>query len=220
MSDLSRSSSLPLSDRAPVPHKLRQMPAAWLQQRLKLVPASPMLRDRPSSLVLLDRLERAAETDAALCLSAHALPPREAVWWACMCARSTAPAAALDADSAAGHAAEDWVRSPGDAARARAYRLAHQAKFQSPEAMAAMAAFWTGAADAMPVTAETARAQQGRSVENAVRMAAVRGPVHARALRVHAFLQSARDIAAGGAGRIGAGSGAGPGPGSGAETEN
>ena len=209
MSEVSNSPVAPSVDRAGASHKLRQMPAAWLQLRLKLVPASPMLRDRPSSLVLLDRLERAAEADAALCLAAHALPPREAVWWACMCARYSAPAAPLEADAAAGRSAEDWVRSPADAARARAYRLAHRAKFQAPEAMAAMAAVWTGAAQAMPVTEETARAQQGRSVENAVRMAAVRGPVHARATRLHAFLQSARDIAAGGAGRIEASAGVG-----------
>lgn len=188
-----------------VPGKLRMMPLAWLQARLKVEGDAPLLRDRPSSAMLIDRLEQAALADAAICLAANALPPREAVWWACMCVRHTALPEPLAIDLAARDAAETWVRNPGEAARARAYRAEHRARFQSAEAMACMGAFWTGQADIQDAPDNAARSQIGRSVENAVRMSAVRGPVPERPARLHAFLQSARDIARGGAGRLDAG---------------
>ncbi|MGI4745063.1 MAG: DUF6931 family protein [Janthinobacterium lividum] len=182
--------------------KLQQPPAAWMQARLKLAAGNPLLDDSPSSALLIDRLDQAGRIDEALCLAAYALPPREAVWWACMCARHTKPAEPLAADVTAGEVAEAWVRSPGEPARARAYRAAHQARFQSPESMAAMGAFWSGQPDILRVPEDTARGQVGRSVENAVRMSAVRGPMPEQPARLRAFLQSARDIARGGAGRL------------------
>jgi len=185
--------------------KLRAMPLAWLQARLKLDRQGPLLHGRPSSALLMDRLERAGLIDAAICLAANALPPREAVWWACMCARHTAPSESLATDLAAGEAAELWVRNPSESARARAYQAAHRARFQSAEAMACMGAFWTGQAEILNAPDDAALSQIGRSVENAVRMSAVRGAMPERPDRLRAFLQSARDIARGGAGRLDAG---------------
>lgn len=192
--------------------KLRAMPAAWLQARLKFDRDAKLLRDRPSSALLIDRLEQAHLTDAAICLAANALPPREAVWWACMCVRHTTTAGSSSADVAAREAAESWVRDPSERVRALAYRSARRARFQSAEAMACMGAFWSGQADIMNTPDNAARGQIGQSVENAVRMSAVRGSMQERPARLRAFLQSARDIARGGAGRLEAAShSAGPG---------
>src|SRR5262249_59914719 len=58
----------------------------------------------------LDHLEAAGFLTEATRLIAHALPKREAVWWACMCAIHTAPADLPPADRVAREAAEDWVR--------------------------------------------------------------------------------------------------------------
>ncbi len=191
---------------APV-DKLRPLPLAWMRLRLRLDADGPMLEGRPSSSVLLDRLEAAGEAEAAVCLAAHALPPREAVWWACMCARHTA--AGSDAsgglpavERVAADSAEAWVRQPDEAARARAYRAAQAGRFRSAEALAALAVFWTAAARTLSMSAEAASGQLGGSVERSVRLAALRGPLAARPARLASFLRSARDIARGGAGQI------------------
>ncbi|WP_284944990.1 DUF6931 family protein [Acidisoma cladoniae] len=171
--------------------------------KLKLDDMSPLITDHPGSAVLLRRLERADLADAALCLAAHALPPREAVWWACRCARHAVTAEGrLPADIAAGEAAEAWVRDPTSAHRARAYAAARRAQFQSAEALAGLAVFWSGAEATLSMPATAAAAQLSQTVENAVRMASFRGAPQGRPLRLHHFLESARDIDQGGAGHL------------------
>lgn len=181
--------------------KLRTMPPGWLQLQLGLDPDAAMLRGQPGMFLLMERLEREGRTEAALRLAAYALPPREAVWWACMCARHTVQAEPVKADAAAAAAAEEWVRRPDDAARARAYRAARQARYRSAEAMAAMGVYWSRAARTSSMS-DAAAGQVGHSIENAVRLASVRGPLPQQAARLRAFLRSARDIAMGGAGHI------------------
>ena len=191
---------------APAVDKLRPLPPAWLQARLKLDPGDPLLDGAPSSALLLDRLEQADRIQDALCLAAYALPPREAVWWACMCARHTAAADAppprSSPDQLAGDAAEAWVRQPDEMARARAFRAARAARFQSAEALAALAVFWAAVPPGFSIPADTATEQLGGSVERAVRLSALRGSMPARPARWTSFLRSARDIAGGGAGQI------------------
>lgn len=202
---------------APPVGKFRPLPQAWLQARLGLDPGDPLLDGAPSSALLLDRLEQADRIEAALCLAAHALPPREAVWWACMCARHTAagdapprssPHSALQSsaqsspDQLAGDAAEAWVRQPDEMARALAFRAARAARFKSAEALAALAVFWAAVPPGFSIPADTATGQLGGSVERAVRLSALRGSMPERPVRWASFLRSARDIAGGGAGQI------------------
>jgi hypothetical protein len=179
------------------------MSAAWIRLKLRLDATSPLLADQPGSALLLQRLERADLADAALCLAAHALPPREAVWWACRCAQhSSTGERRAPADIAAAEAAEAWVRAPDSVGRARAYRAGQRAYFQSAEALAALAVFWSGAEATLSMPAEAAAAQLGQTVENAVRVASYRGAPPMRALRLRHFLESARDIDRGGAGHL------------------
>ena len=107
---------------------------------------------------------RLAFRTEAVRLCAHALPRREAVWWACMCARGVPPQALPAADIAALNAAETWVRKPGDEAlRRAAWDAAQATDFRSPEAWAAVGAFWSGGSlspEGQPVTA--GRASDGR----------------------------------------------------------
>ncbi len=189
---------------APAVDKFRPLPQAWLQARLKLDPGDPLLDGAPSSALLLDRFEQADRIQDALCLAAYALPPREAVWWACMCARHTAAAAPLQPspDRLAGDAAEFWVRQPDEMARARAFRAARAARFQSAEALAALAVFWAAVPPGFSIPVDTATEQLGGSVERAVRFSALRGSMPERPVRWASFLRSARDIAGGGAGQI------------------
>jgi hypothetical protein len=188
-----------MGDQHPTPpDKLRPMPLNWLQLRLGVAPDAPLLRDRPASSLLLDRLDQAGRQQDALCLAAHALPPREAVWWACMCARHVrANTDRAPPDRLALDAAEAWVRLPDQRGRAQSFKAARQARFRSPEAMAAMGAFWSRAPED-----EASNGQVGRSIESALRLAALCGPGASHPMLRQTFLASARDIARGGAGRI------------------
>jgi hypothetical protein len=136
---------------------------------------------------------------------AHALPKREAVWWACMCALHTAPDPLPEPDRKAREMAEQWVRTLTDEARRMAMAEAKNAGFQSPEAWAGVGAFWSGDSLA-PVDAAFKVAPPphltGVAVIGAVTLAAVRGKPARKDARLDLFLGSARDISAGGSGRL------------------
>jgi hypothetical protein len=140
----------------------------------------------------------------AVRLTAHALPKREAVWWACMCALHTAPADLPAHDLAAREAAELWVRQQSDTARRSAMACAQATAFGTPEAWAAVGAFWSGDSMAPEGQAAVPPAPYlaGTAVAGAVTLAAVRGEVSRQPARLQRFLASARNIAAGGPGRI------------------
>lgn len=135
---------------------------------------------------------------------AHALPKREAVWWACMCAGHTAPPDLPEPDRKVRELAETWVRQQSmDVARA-AMDEAKRTGFQSPEAWAGVGAFWSGEslapADAPAVPPPPHLT--GVAVAGAVALASVRADAARQPQRLAMFLQSAQDIAAGGPGRL------------------
>jgi hypothetical protein len=152
----------------------------------------------------VDRLEAAGFLVEATQFVAHALPKREAVWWACMCATHTAPADLPDADRKAREAAEDWVRQQGEKLRRTAWARAEVSGFGTPEAWAAVGAFWSGdsmAPEGQPAV-PPAPHLTGTAVAGAVGLAAVRGDAARQQARLHSFLESGRNIAAGGPGRL------------------
>jgi len=81
---------------------------------------------------------------------AHALPKREAVWWAWICARHAAgdnpPPKILDAL----HATEMWISQPTDEHRRAAHAAAEAAQFSTPAGCAGLAAFFSGGSLAPP----------------------------------------------------------------------
>jgi hypothetical protein len=180
-----------------------------------LIPLLPRLELEAAAAAVLDgaqtaaegvaRLEAAGFRNDAVRLSAHALPKREAVWWACMCATSVPDPGLPAADAAALKAAEAWVRKPADhALRRAAWDAAQKTEFRSPEAWVAVGAFWSGgslAPEGQPVV-PPAEHLTGVAVSGGVVLAAVRGRPERSEARLARFLASARDIAAGGAGRI------------------
>lgn len=137
-------------------------------------------------------------------LLAHALPRREAVWWACMCARHTAPAALPAPDRRALEAAEAWVFRGEDKDRRAGFEQAQEGNFASPEAWAAVAAFWSGDSMAPPGQAPVPPAPHlaGAAVAGSVLLAAVRDAPERREARLRQFLDSGREIAGGGPGRL------------------
>jgi hypothetical protein len=140
----------------------------------------------------------------AVRVTAHALPRREAVWWACMCARAVPSRPQRAEDAVALEAAEAWVRRPDEPSRRAAHAAAGRAGFSSAEAWAAMGAFWSGgsmAPEGQPVVAP-GEDLTGRAVGGSILIAAARREPQRGEERLRRFLGAARDIAAGGAGRI------------------
>jgi hypothetical protein len=152
----------------------------------------------------LERLEAAGFAAEAVRVLAHALPKRESVWWACMCAASTAPGDLTEADQLAQQYAEQWVRRQTDELRRAAMECAESGGCTTPEAWTGIAAFWSGASIAplgeRPIA--PLPQQTGSAVAAAISLAAVRGDGKRYAQRLQRFLGSGRNIAAGGNGRL------------------
>jgi hypothetical protein len=151
------------------------------------------------------RLRAAGHVEDEARLFAYALPRREAVWWACMCARAVPDPGLPAADAGALDAAEQWVRKPEEANRRAALAAAEATAYRTAEAWAAQAAGWSGgslAPEGQPVV-PPADHLCATAVIGAVRLAALRHDrVDLLGERLGRFLVSAREIAAGGAGRI------------------
>lgn len=181
-------------------------PLAPLLPRLDLSPeATRAVTGASTAAEGLLRLEADGYSAEAVRLTAHALPKREAVWWACMCAASVPDPALPAVDAFALSSAEAWVRQPADdGVRRKAWDAAQATGFKTPEAWAAVAAFWSGGSMApvgQPVV-PPADGLTGQAVGGAVMLAAVRGHPERASVRLGRFLGAARDIAAGGAGRL------------------
>lgn len=186
------------------PVKLKAADMKTVLERADLTPDAAKVAaacaDVPAALAAL--AEAGLVNDAAR-LVAHALPKREAVWWACMCARAT-ETAPPPADVEALTAAEAWVRKPEEPNRRQAMAKAEAAGFRTPESWAAIGAFWSGgsmAPEGQPVVPPGDHLT-GLAVAGAVALAAVRKHPERAEATLRAFLASALDIAGGGAGRI------------------
>jgi hypothetical protein len=91
-----------------------------------------------------DALSAGSHFGDAVNLLAHGLGRREAVWWACLCAKATIGDAPAPASAAALAAAETWCWKPTEENRRAAHAAAEAAQFKTAAAWAAMGAFWSG----------------------------------------------------------------------------
>lgn len=120
--------------------KLPDEPAAKILTRSNAVLQTPL--DAPASASVAEVL---SELDAKgalidmLQLLAHALPPRQATWWACLSARDIFPEDAGTLTLSL-RAAEDWVFQPSDETRARARAAFDAAPNEDDTVLCAMAA--------------------------------------------------------------------------------
>ncbi len=121
-----------------------------------------------------------------------------------MCAANTAPPDLPEPDRLAREAAELWVRQQGDKNRRNAMRLAEATTFEAPEPWAAVAVFWSGDSiapedqPAVPPPPHTT----GKAVAGTIYLVAVRTDPKRQTTRLKRFLESGRNIAAGGSGRL------------------
>jgi hypothetical protein len=114
--------------------------------------AKDLLREGMTPRQYLDALLEKQHYIDALRFLAHALPKREAVWWACLCVRGVAGAGTPPPQTAALQAAERWVADPSEANRQACQGAAEAAGHGLPASCAAMAAFWSGGSMAPPNT--------------------------------------------------------------------
>jgi hypothetical protein len=185
--------------------KLAGKDLAPLRPLLKLVDeAAQAVEGCQSVSEALDRLEHGGFLMEASRLLAHALPRREAVWWTCMCARHTEPADLPEADRKARAAAEQWVRQPNDSNRIAAKQQSDATGLSTPESWAAMAVFFCGESitpEGQPIVPPKPHIA-GRTLAGAVVLSAVRTDPKRQKDRLQRFLESGRNIAAGGAGTL------------------
>jgi hypothetical protein len=152
---------------------------------------------------LLDALIAADLLTDAMRVFAYALPKREAVWWACQCARQAQPEKPAPIDAEIVKASEGWVYRPNEQARRAAMDLAMKTEFDRAAHWTGAAVFWSGGSiappDAPPV--EPSETLTGNAVVGAVLLAAVQPDAAQADAKRKRFLAQAADIANGGDGR-------------------
>ncbi len=165
----------------------------------------PFLSEGMSPVAFLDKLVEEDRLKEASRFLAHALPKREAVWWACLCAREALSDSGDDAAENLLTLSESWVRKPTDENRRAAMAAAEAAGFDSPASWAAIAAFWSGdslAPTDMPPVAPSDELT-GTAVAAATMLAAFAGGPAASTDKFRQFLKNGMDVAQGGSGRSG-----------------
>jgi hypothetical protein len=106
----------------------------------------PPLKPRPFLEVLIEK----AMHDDAVMLMAHAMPKREAIWWACQCVRLAAGDALAPPASEPIAEAEAWAAQPTDEQRRKAFQMAEAASFDPPAGFVGMAVFFSSGSLSLP----------------------------------------------------------------------
>lgn len=154
---------------------------------------------------LIHHLEEAQLWPDAVKVMIHALPVREALWWACICARQMESLPADREEMAALEAAEKWVYKPNDENRRAAFELAQGNSSQSAGTLVALGVGFS--AGNIPVLndqyldADISAFQD--LVAAAVMLAATEKKGEALHERFALFMACGEDIGCGGHGRIG-----------------
>jgi hypothetical protein len=147
---------------------------------------------------LASLMESHLEMDAIRFL-AHALPKREAVWWACLCVRSVHGPTPPAATAAALQAAEKWVADPSEDHRRAAMAAADAVGLADPAGCAAAAGFWSGGSLAPPNAPVVPPGEHltAHGVAGAVLLAAVLTEPAKAPDKHRAFLKLGLDVAGG-----------------------
>lgn len=192
--------------------KIRFARAAEAVAGLELAPeARGLLAPGATPAAFLRALIDAGHLVDAIRLMAMALPRREAVWWACLCARGalaaeSPPGERTPLEIAALEAAEAWVYRPTEENRRACFAPADALKFETAAAYAALAAFWSGGSLAppdAPVVVPPGDGLTGTAAGAAVLLAAAVVPKETP-VRYRAALAQALDIGNGGSGKAAA----------------
>jgi hypothetical protein len=145
----------------------------------------PLLSANQTPREFLDTLLARDKNAAAIEFLAHALPPREAIWWGCLCLQHAKGSSVSPPETAAEKAAVQWVLDPSEENRRAAKPAGDSAGVTTPGGCLAMATAWTGGSLAPPIPQPHAKAPPippvppdpflpAKAVAGAVMLAAVR----------------------------------------------
>lgn len=134
----------------------------------------PLLRDGIGPKDFLAALLANKQYITAIDFVAHALPPREAVWWGCLCLQHATGGKLSALDQTACRAAVEWVMQPTEEHRIAAQASAQEAGLGTPAGQLAAAVSQTGGNIAPANAPAVAPAPHGpaKAVALAVKMAA------------------------------------------------
>src|SRR5262245_36694002 len=82
--------------------------------------AQPLLGKEQSPREVLEVLLAKKQNGPAVDFLAHALPPREAIWWGCLCLQAVSGSGLSPMEAAAWKAAVAWVLDPTEQTRCAA----------------------------------------------------------------------------------------------------
>lgn len=185
--------------------KIKQVNANVIVQGVELdEQASALLQTNPTSVDYLQQLLARRLYPDAVRFLAHALPKREATWWACLCARHGLTDKTPATDIKAIELAEAWVYKPVEENRQLTLPAAQATAFNTSASWVAMAAFWSGD-NISPIPEAIVPADEKlftKAVIGAVMLAATQGEASQVDELYQLFLQQGINIASGGNGRI------------------
>jgi len=134
--------------------------------------------------------------DEAVAFCAYLLPRREAVWWACSCARTSLGEIPRDRGACL-LAAEAWVYDPDDEHRKAALEIGTQGDGDDPLTWLALAAGWSGgllvAFPSLPVPVPTY--MTARAARIAVLLSAANAGKDQRSDRLHGCIVDGMKLA-------------------------
>jgi hypothetical protein len=120
--------------------------------------ARPLLKEPQTPREFLDSLLAGKRHAAAIDFLAHALPPREAIWWGCLCLQHAVGSNLPPVEATAAKAAAKWVLDPSEENRKAAQAPGEAARVGTPAGCLAMAVAWTSGSLAPPIPQPHAKA--------------------------------------------------------------
>lgn len=161
--------------------------------------ARELLRSDPTAKQFLSQLLEKQEFPDAVRFWAHALPKREAVWWACVCARLVMAEGASLPQHTALEAAEAWCTDPTEENRRKTMPASDAAGLGTPAGCAAAAAFWSGGSLAPPDVPVVPPGDEltPHGVAGSVMLAAVRSEPEKAPEKYKAFFEQGLGVAEG-----------------------
>jgi hypothetical protein len=184
--------------------KIKEVNANAIAQSIGLdEQAMALLQDQSTTADYLNQLIALKFYPDAVRFLAHALPKREATWWACLCARNTLTDKTPANEIKAIELSEAWVYKPTEDNRKPTLAAAEATEYKTAASWAAIASFWCGD-DISPVPQAVippAEKLYAKAVIGAVMLAATQGEASKVNDKYLLFLQQGINIASGGDGR-------------------
>ncbi len=187
---------------APEPEKTRPPLSALRFRTLpELYDALPQLADvtqmRPlaeeTPLAFLRRLRGSHTPEEALTLSAHAVQPKIAIWWAHECLRQV-PEGLSPMDRTMMEAVAAWIAEPVQAHRHAVMREALWAPTRSPGVMLALAVGWSGGSVAPNDPAPVPPARTCKALNTAVLSVLAKVDLRHRPVFLQRFIDMAETL--------------------------